>query len=217
MTVDPLGVTRVLLVDDHVILREGLREILDAEDDVVVVGEAGSSDHAVALVQQHRPDVVVLDVDIPGDSVTATVIRILQLAPSTRVLILSVFDQPMVVRELLDIGIRGYLLKSVGRHDFVAAVRGVHRDDERIILSISRESLRQVNGAAPGALSARERQIMELVADAMSNAQIARRLSITEGTVKRHLRNIFAKLAAVSRIDAVNKAIASQQLPSRKG
>jgi DNA-binding NarL/FixJ family response regulator len=214
---DPPAPTRILLVDDHVILREGLREILEVEPDFEVVGQAGNSEQAVALVKEREPDVVVLDVDIPGDNVTTTVTRILRFAPVTRVLILSVFDQPMVVRELLDIGIRGYLLKSVGRQDFVAAIRGVHHDDERVVLSISRDSLRQVNGAGPGALSPREREILELVADARSNVQIARRLSITEGTVKRHLRNIFTKLAAVSRIDAVNKAIASQQLSPRRG
>lgn len=210
-------VTRVMLVDDHAILRDGLREILEAEPDLRVVAEASNSDQAVALSAAYHPDVVVLDVDIPGDSVTVTLGRILAATPRASVLILSVYDEPHTVRQLLDRGIRGYLLKSVNRHDFVAAVRGVHRDPERIVLSISRDSLRQVNGGSPGLLSEREREVMALVAGAMSNAQIARRLNITEGTVKRHLRNIFTKLGAVSRIDAVNKAADMQQLPGRKG
>jgi DNA-binding NarL/FixJ family response regulator len=210
--------TRVLLVDDHALLRDGLREILRMEDSVVVVGEAANGQQALAAVTALYPDVVVLDVEMPGDDVTTTVNRILRAAPYTRILVLSVYDDATVVKELLALGIRGYLLKSINRHDFLAAVLGVHHDDERVVLSISRESLRRVNGGVQnGLLSQREREIMNLVAGAMSNAQIAHRLAITEGTVKRHLRNIFSKLGAVSRIDAVNKAVADQQLPAVVG
>ncbi len=205
----------VVLVDDHTLLRDGLRDILQIEPDIVVVGEAGHSRQALELVEARRPDLVVLDVGIPGDSVTHTVGEIHRLSPHTSVLILSVYDDPVVVRSLLDLGVRGYLLKSVGRHDFVAAVRGVHHDPDRVVLSISQQSLRQVNGSGAGVLSVREREVMMLVAAALSNTQIASRLDITEGTVKRHLRNVFTKLGAVSRIDAVNKAVAMQLLPSR--
>ncbi|OLB79489.1 MAG: DNA-binding response regulator [Actinobacteria bacterium 13_2_20CM_2_71_6] len=207
---------RVLIVDDHALLRDGLRGILEAENDIVVVGEAGNSEQAVAYVAATTPDIVVLDVDIPGDKVTATLTRIQLRSARTKAIILSIYDEPMVVQELLAMGVRGYLLKSVNRQDFVAAIRGVYQDDQRVVLSISQQSLQQVNGARVNLLSDREREVIMLVAGAMSNAQIATRLRITEGTVKRHLRNIFTKLGAVSRIDAVNKAAAAHQLPSRK-
>jgi DNA-binding NarL/FixJ family response regulator len=217
LDIDPLKLDpiRVLVVDDHALLRDGLRGILEAEDDIVVVGEAGNSEQAVAYVAATRPDVVILDVDIPGDKVTATLTRIQRQSADTKVIILSIYDEPMTVQELLAMGVRGYLLKSVNRQDFVAAVRSVFQDSERVVLSISQQSLRQVNGAGLNLLSDREREVIILVAGALSNAQIAHRLSITEGTVKRHLRNIFTKLGAVSRIDAVNKAAAAHQLPNR--
>lgn len=206
---------RVLLVDDHALLRDGLREILRTDAGITVVGDAGNGQQAFAAVVALRPDVVVLDVEMPGDDVTTTVGRILKAVPDSRILVLSVYEDPTVIQGLLTIGIRGYLLKSVTRHDFLAAVRGVHRDDERIVLSISRDCLRRVSGSSQdGVLSQREREIMRLVAGAMSNAQIAHRLAITEGTVKRHLRNVFTKLGAVSRIDAVNKAVAAHQMPA---
>lgn len=203
---------RLLIVDDHTLLREGLRDILEAEDDITVVGEAGNGREALRCVVAEHPDVVVLDVGIPGDDVTATVPAIRRASPGTDILILSIYDDAAMVRGLLALGVRGYLLKSVTRQDFITAVRGVRRDRQMVVLSISQQSLQQVSG--PGTmLSRREREIVAMVADAMSNSQIARRLSIAEGTVKRHLRNIFAKLGAVSRIDAVNKAVDTQQLP----
>jgi DNA-binding NarL/FixJ family response regulator len=208
----PVRPIRVLIVDDHTLLREGLRDILEAEEDITVVGEAGNGREALRCVMADHPDVVVLDVGIPGDDVTVTVSAIRRASPGADILILSIYDDAAVVRELLSMGVRGYLLKSVTRQDFLTAVRGVRRDPQMVVLSISRQTLQQVNGAGT-LLSQREREIMAMVADAMSNSQIARRLSIAEGTVKRHLRNIFAKLGAVSRIDAVNKAIITQELP----
>ena len=209
---------RVLIVDDHALLRDGLRQILDTVDGIEVTGEASNGEDAVRFVAAERPDVVVLDVEMPGSAVVTTVQRILAVDPAVRILILSVYDEPATVKELLALGVRGYLLKSIRWHDLVVAIRGVYNDDERVVLSISRESLQQDNGMArESLLSRREQEIMSLVAGAMSNAQIARRLSITEGTVKRHLRNIFTKLGAVSRIDAMNKAAERQQIPSVSG
>jgi DNA-binding NarL/FixJ family response regulator len=203
------GCTRILLVADRALFRDGLRAILDSEADFVVVGEAGTNDEAVMLASRTTPDVVVLDAAMPGWPAATAVAQLRQSAPGTRVLVLSEYEDPGVVQELLAGGIRGYLRKGVCRGDLVSAVRGVHRDDERIVLSISRVSLAHVNSQASSVLSRREREILVMVASAMSNAQIASRLYIAEGTVKRHLRNVFAKLGAVSRIDAVNKAMAA--------
>jgi DNA-binding NarL/FixJ family response regulator len=209
------GQITVVLVDDHVLMREGLREILETQPDIAVVGEAGDSATAVEVVVAHQPRVVLLDVEIPGDEVTTTVGRLHELAPRTEIIILSMYDGPHLLQRLLALGIRGYLLKSVTRQELVAAVRNACADDGRIILSVSRRSLAQVPAATTGALSRRELDVLELAAQAMSNAQIAARLYLTEATVKRHLSNIFAKLGAVSRIDAVNKAVAASLISGR--
>jgi DNA-binding NarL/FixJ family response regulator len=151
---------------------------------------------------------------IPGDQVTTTVTRIRKISPRTRILVLSMYDAPELVRNLLDLGVSGYLLKNATRHQLVAAIRGAYADDGGIVLFVSRQSLAQIQDGGSGMLSARERDVLELVARALSNAQVASRLSVTEATVKRHLRNIFVKLGAVSRIDAVNKAVAAAQITS---
>lgn len=203
----------VALVDDHRLVRDGVRQILEHEPDLTVVGEASDSAAAAALVERVRPDVVLLDVEIPGDEVTKTVRRLRVISPATKILILSMYDGPYLLRRLLAAGIRGYLLKTVGREELVSAVRSACADDGRVILSVSAQSLAQLGsgGMPPGRslLSPRELEVLRMVAAAYSNAQIAHQLSLSEPTVKRHLSNIFGKLGAVSRIDAVNKAVAA--------
>jgi DNA-binding NarL/FixJ family response regulator len=197
----------ILIVDDHALVREGLREILGTQDDMRVVGEAEDSISTVALATKEQPDIVLLDIEIPGGEVTVTVSQILEYSPGSRVIILSMYEGPQLVQAVLTAGIRGYLLKSVHWQELVAAIRAIYSDSNRIVLGVSRESLGPVQqGPSPAALSSREREVLALVAEALSNGQIASRLRLTEATVKRHLRNIFIKLGAVSRIDAVNKA-----------
>ncbi len=200
------GRIRVLLVDDHTLVREGVGQILEAEDDLTVVGQAANSQQAVRLAGSTRPDVVLLDVQIPGWPAPATVTRIKEVSPRSRLVMLSMFDEPTGVRRLLERGVNGYLLKSVTRQELVTSIRTVHRDPRRIVLSISQASLTRLSEPAPG-LSKREREVLVLAAQAYTNGQIAHQLAIAEGTVKRHLRNIFKKLGAISRIDAVNKAV----------
>jgi len=206
---------RVAIVDDHSLFRDGIRQILQAVPDLEVIGEAGTAPAAVALVEATRPDVVLLDVELPGASVITTVDRINAVAGTTRVVILSMSDDPDVIRQLIDRKVHGYLLKSVNWHELVAVVRATATALERVTISVSRKSLhRFMTETAPspaageGILSAREREVLQLTAQALGNAQIASRLELTEATVKRHLRNIFAKLGAVSRIDAVNRGVA---------
>jgi DNA-binding NarL/FixJ family response regulator len=202
----------VLLVDDHALVREGVRGILERQPDITVIGEAEDSTSAVAAAAAQQPEIVLLDVDIPGGDVTTTVEKIRSSSPASRIIILSMYEGPQLVQALLACGISGYLLKSIHWQELVAALRAVHSDSGRIVLGISRESLGYVpQEEAQQALSAREIEILDLVAEALSNGQIAARLQLTEATVKRHLRNIFAKLGAVSRLDAVNKARQWQQ------
>ena len=212
--------TRVVIVDDHMLVREGLRRILQAQEDLEVVGEAGDSAAAVATAARERPDVVLLDVEIPGGEAVTTVRRLRDASPGSRVIILSMHEGPRLVQDLLDAGIRGYLLKSIHWQELVLAIRTVHADPDRVVLGVSGQSLRNARGPGEGAaaLSPREREILGLVGEALSNGQIASRLSLTEVTVKRHLRNAFVKLGAVSRIDAVNKAAGLGALsPPRRG
>jgi DNA-binding NarL/FixJ family response regulator len=196
----------ILLVDDHALVREGLRELFETQQDMRVVGEADDSDSTVALAAAEQPDIILLDVEIPGGDVTTTVNRIRECSPSSRVIILSMYEGPQLVQALLAVGIRGYLLKNIHWPELVAAIRAVRGDSSRIALGVSRESLGYIQpGPSPAALSGRELEVLDLVAQALSNGQIASRLQLTEATVKRHLRNIFVKLGAVSRLDAVNK------------
>ncbi|MFF0307720.1 response regulator [Streptosporangium sp. NPDC004379] len=204
----PSDAISVVLVDDHALFREGLREILECDGGIRIVGEAGDSETAVAVVARTHPDVVLLDVEIPGDEVTETVANIRRLSPDTRIIILSMYDGSQLLIRLLSAGIRGYLLKSVHRHELIAAVHSVHEDASRVVLAVSRHSLARVESPSAGTLSQKELEVLQLAAQALSNVQIARRLGLAEATVKRHLRNIFVKLNAVSRIDAVNKALA---------
>jgi DNA-binding NarL/FixJ family response regulator len=199
--------TTILVVDDHTLVREGLREILNAQEDLLVVGEAASHTAAVSVAAEKEPDIVLLDVDMPGGEVTSTVSQIHGRSPRSRVIILSMYEGPQLVQALLAAGIRGYLLKSAHWQELVIAIRAVRADDDRVVLGVSRESLSYAQQEPSQAvLSVREREVLDLVAQALSNAQIGVRLHLTEATVKRHLRNIFVKLGAVSRLDAVNKA-----------
>lgn len=199
--------TTILIVDDHALVREGLRELLKTQEDMRVVGEAADHPTTVALAAAQQPDIVLLDIDMPGGDVTTTMSQIRSRSPRSRVIVLSMHEGPQLVQTLLAAGVRGYLLKSIHWQELVVSIRAVHAHSDRIVLGVSRESLKYAHdGPSPSTLSDREREVLELVAQALSNAQIAGRLHLTEATVKRHLRNIFVKLGAVSRLDAVNKA-----------
>jgi DNA-binding NarL/FixJ family response regulator len=166
---------------------------------------------AVRLAERHQPDVVLLDVEMPGPGARVTVRQLRKVSPQTQVVVLTMHDAPKLVHELLESGVAAYLLKTIGRDELVAAVHSVARSQEHVLLSVSRETIEGLDRSAPdkSPLSARELDVLRLLAQAMSNAQIANRLFISQGTVKRHLSNIYSKLGAVSRVDAVRKAIAA--------
>jgi DNA-binding NarL/FixJ family response regulator len=200
----PAEPTTIVIVDDHAVVREGLRRLLTAHD-MRVVGEAGSLAAGTALAARERPDVILLDIGIPdGDGGTA-VRELRSSSPTSSVLIVSRREGPELVRAALEAGARGYLPMNIQGQELVVAIRAVLADPDRVVLAVSKASL-AYGDDTPESLSGREREVLALVEQALSNRQIASRLSLTEATVKRHLRNIFVKLGAVSRIDAVNKA-----------
>jgi DNA-binding NarL/FixJ family response regulator len=209
------GAVRVIVVDDHTLFRQGLRELLSTDPHFTVVAEGASGPEAVALAGEHRPDVILLDVEMPGAGAKATIKQLRRAAPYTRIVVLTMHDDSALVHELLEGGASAYLVKTIVREELIAAVRSVSRSQSNVLLSVSRETIEGLDRHRPegGRLSARELDVLRLLAQAMSNAQIGARLFITEGTVKRHLTNIYAKLGAVSRVDAIRKATAARLLP----
>ncbi|GHF42002.1 DNA-binding response regulator [Streptomyces mashuensis] len=205
---------RILAADDHSLLREALCDLLELTPGLTVVGQTGDGAEAVRLAAALRPDLVLLDLDMPGPGPVATVRALHAAVPGVRVVVLTMHGDSGLVGSLLEAGAAGFLHKGVERNVLVAAIRGAMAGDTTVIYH------RDQAGAAPGpapstaaptptteTLTVREREVLMCVAQAMSNRQIARTLAIAEGTVKRHLRNIFDKLGATSRLDAVNKGL----------
>ncbi|MDH2388146.1 response regulator transcription factor [Streptomyces sp. HNM0663] len=203
---------RVLIADENSLLREALCLLLDSQPDIEIVAQTGEVAELAGLVAGTRPDLVLFDVHMaPAADREAIVNRLLHGVPATRVLIMSMLDHPGLVRSLLDLGVQGYLHKSVGYAALVAAVRAHRGPYQTVAVPMRQARSRASSGPA---LSDREAEVLTLVAVALSNRQIALRLGISEGTVKRHLSNVFAKLDAVSRLDAVNKAMSLRLIDS---
>jgi DNA-binding NarL/FixJ family response regulator len=196
----------VLLVDDHVIVREGLRGMLTAEDDLHVVGEAGNGPEAVALVGVRSPDVVLMDLRMRGgDGVTATAV-ITARFPGTRVVVLTTYDTDADILRAVEAGAAGYLLKDCSRAELTSAIRAAARGETVLTPSVAARLVNRMRGPAPESLSPREIQVLELVAVGCTNAEIGRRLHIAEATVKTHLLRTFPKLEVSDRTAAVTVA-----------
>jgi DNA-binding NarL/FixJ family response regulator len=198
---------RILLVDDHPVVRLGLRGMLDAEPDLTVVGEASSGDEGLAVAQAERPDIVLMDLRMPGgDGVSATE-RILAAVPGTRVLVLTTYESDRDILRAIEAGAGGYLLKDAAPAVLADAVRAAARGETVLAPSVASTLVRQVRAPAPPALSARETEVLRLVAGGATNADIGRRLFIAEATVKTHLLRIFNKLDVADRTAAVTTAM----------
>ena len=203
---------RVIIADDHAVVREGTRRILEQEQDLEVVGEARDGVEAVALVEALHPDVAIVDISMPVMGGIEATERIKASYPGTAVLIFTSYDDDRYVFALLAAGAAGYLLKDVPSIEVVRAVRSVHAGEPVLHPAIARKVLarfateaqqRQQTRDDDGLLTERERDILGLAACGMSNAAIAVRLSISMRTVQAHLTQIFNKLGVGSRTEAV--------------
>jgi DNA-binding NarL/FixJ family response regulator len=209
----PPAPIRVLVVDDQELVRSGVCVILDAADGITVVGEAADGEAAVSQVAAHEPDVVLMDIRMPGmDGLAAT--RLITSGPSAapRVVILTTFDLDDYVYEALRAGASGFLLKDSPRHDLIAAVRAAAAGDALLAPSVTRRLIeafaRRPPETAPApsrlaSLTARERDVLMMLARGRSNAEIAVGLFVSEATVKTHVGNVLAKLGLRDRVQAV--------------
>jgi DNA-binding NarL/FixJ family response regulator len=198
----------VVVADDHAMFRESVAEMLSLDPAIKVVGQAENGAEAVALVEERRPDVVVLDVEMPVMGAQAAMRRMSRLDPSPRFVIVTVFAEPRLVRELLELGANAYLPKTASLRELVAAVRAVARGEGgKVLLSLPRETLERVGRGPEGKLTDRELEVLVLAARGESNAGIAGTLNLAEGTIKRHLHNIYGKLEVGSRAEALSCAL----------
>jgi DNA-binding NarL/FixJ family response regulator len=211
----PESSLRVLLVDDHDLFRRGLRTLLEGEG-IDVVGEAETGDDALAKLGVLAPDVVVMDLNMPGISGAEATARMVMTAPSTRVLVLSASDQDADVMEAIMAGACGYLLKDSSITELIAGIRATANGESRISPAIASKVLQRIRDARPAAregpiaqLSDREMQVLKLVANGNDNGQIAAELHISPKTVKNHISNILMKLQIENRIQAAVFAVRS--------
>jgi DNA-binding NarL/FixJ family response regulator len=202
---------KVLLVDDHPVVRVGLRGMLAAEDDLEVVAEAGGAAEAVAAVRLHAPDVVLMDLRMPGgDGVEATA-RVLAQRPVTRVVVLTTHETDSDILRAVEAGAAGYLLKDASRQDLAQAIRAAARGETVLAPSVAAKLMSRMR--SPVDLSLREIEVLRLVARGSTNAEIGRELFISEATVKTHLLRTFGKLGVSDRTAAVTAALRRGILP----
>ncbi|SCE66304.1 two component transcriptional regulator, LuxR family [Micromonospora coriariae] len=204
----------VLLVDDHPVVRAGVRGMLAGEPDIAVVGESASAAEAVTAVRAVRPDVVLMDLRMPGVDGAAATAEVLAVAPGTRVVVLTTYETDGDILRAVEAGAAGYLLKDASRAELVDAVRGAARGETVLAPSVAGRVLRQLRHPRPATLSPREVDVLRLVAQGLSNGEIGLRLHITEATVKTHLLRAFVKLGVSDRTAAVTTAMAAGLLPS---
>jgi len=208
---------RVLVVDDHPVVRSGLIGMLAVTDDIEVVGEAGDGEEALALVESTRPDVVLMDLRMPRrDGVSATE-AIVSGYPATKVLVLTTYDTDTDILHAVEAGAAGYLLKDTPHTELLDGIRAASRGETVLAPPVAARLMSRLRApAAPAALqpSPRELEVLAAVARGLSNAEIGRELFIGEATVKTHLQRLFAKLDVDDRTRAVTVAIERGLLPS---
>jgi two-component system, NarL family, response regulator NreC len=210
---------RVLVVDDHAVVRAGLRRVLEAEDDIEVVGEAGSGERAVYEAIESKPDVVVMDVVMPGKSGIEVTPEVLRTVPTARVLVLSMQDDPRYVHAAFEAGASGYVLKEAADSEVVGAVRTVAGGERYLHPALGARlvaaEVEQRRRASEDPLSDREREVLRLLALGHTNQEIAEMLFISVRTAETHRAHIMRKLDLSSRAELVRYALAHDLLESR--
>ena len=203
---------RVLIVDDHPVVRSGLRRVIDAESDIQTVGEAGDADRAVFEAIENKPDVVVLDVMMPNKTGIEGMPALLQAVPNAKVLVLSMQDDPRYVREAFDAGASGYVLKDAADNEVVGAIRAVAAGERYVHPSLGAKLFtaesEQRRRAEQDPLSEREREVLHLLALGHTNQEIAKTLFISVRTAETHRAHIMQKLHLGSRAELVRYALA---------
>jgi len=202
---------RVFLADDHPVVREGLRTFLESRDGIEVVGEAGDGESAATAIERLHPDVVLMDLVMPGMGGVAAIRRIGERAPGTRVVVLTSFASDDQVIPAVQAGAAGYLLKDVEPSGLEAAIRLVHQGEALLDPQVAGRVMEQVAHPAPGgdvdSLTPREREVLGLLGRGMSNRELADTLVVSEKTVKTHVSNILMKLGVHDRTQAALLAV----------
>jgi len=209
----PTPPLRLLLVDDHAIVREGLRTLLEQEEDLEVVGEAEDGEAAMRLAAVCHPDVVLMDVIMPGMGGIEATRRLLARPRPPRVLMLTSLAEEAAIREAVAAGAMGYLMKDVSRSELVRAVRDAARDRPTLHPEAQRILMKRPEPTPLDGLTPRERSVLELLAEGRSNRQIANRLGLTEGTVKGYVSILLDKLGVQDRTQAALLAVRLKRAP----
>jgi len=203
---------RILLVEDHVVVRQSIRQFLDRERDLEVVGEASDGEEAVQLAARLKPDVIVMDVAMPNVNGIEATKRIKALCPATAVLALTAYDYDQYIFALLDVGAAGYLLKDVSLQELVQAIGAVNRGDCVLHPVVARKVVARFRRApgeheGSGLLTEREVEVLKMAAEGVCNNDIAQQLCVSVRTIEAHFGNIFNRLGVGSRTEAVVYAL----------
>ncbi len=198
---------RVLVVDDHPVVRQGIRTFLDVQDDLTVVGEATDGESCVAAAERHRPDVILLDLRMPGSDGIAALHELRRTGNPARVLIITSFTEPSAVLPAVRAGAAGYVYKDVDPPALAAAIRAVHAGHVLLHPDVARLLSTGDTHATPAVLTAREREVLSELARGRSNREIARIFAVSEKTVKTHVSAILSKLGVQDRTQAALHAV----------
>jgi DNA-binding NarL/FixJ family response regulator len=205
---------KVLLADDHTMFRQGIAGLLADYGGMEVVGQTENDEGAVEVARRTKPDVVLMQVQMPISKAKENLQRIREISPAPRVIIVTMIEDPRQVRELMELGVSAYILKSASAEHLVAAIRAAILDpkSKSIVVGMPLGLLEEADEGSGGVLSARELEILLLTARGLSNRQIATRIHLAEGTVKRHLANIYQKMDVRSRGEATRKALLAERI-----